>query len=195
MAKVLKSVVVSLLACAVAGCGGAMSMDAGQRLEGGGDYNGALQQYKQAHEEKPHSAAPLMGIARCQKGLGDAKASEQAYRDAVKADPTNPEGMVALANALLERKDFVEAKVQLDEAYNHDSKYVPAIMGQAKMCDMQNDNDGAVLKYKEAVALDPNNLELRNTYVHALGLANKWDDVKREQAEIDRIKLSSAKKQ
>jgi len=194
MPKVLRSVVFSFLICALAGCGGGMSMDAGTRLEGGGDYNGALQQYKQAHSEKPHSAAPLMGIARCQKGLGDPKASEQAYRDAVKAEPTNTDAQVALATVLMDRKDFVEAKVQLDEAYTHDSKYVPAIIGQAKLCEMQNDNDGAVAKYKEAVGLDPNNLELRATYVHGLSLANKWDDVKKEQAEIDRIKMSAAKK-
>src|ERR1700761_4126300 len=98
MSKGIRAVVLSMLVCSIAGCGGAMSMDAGARLEGGGDFNGALQQYKQAHDEKPKSAAPLMGIARCQKGLGDPKASEQAYRDAVKVEPTSAEAMVALAN-------------------------------------------------------------------------------------------------
>jgi Tfp pilus assembly protein PilF len=194
MPKVFKSVVFSLLVCSIAGCAGGMSMDAANRLEGTGDFNGALAQFKQAHEEKPHDAAPLMGMARCHKALGDPKQSEQDYHDAVKADPLNGDAKVALATALLDRKDFVEAKVLLDEAYNHDTKFAPAIIGQAKLCEMQNDNDGAVAKYKEAVTLDPNNLELRTTYVHALSLANKWDDVKKEQAEIDRIKLSAAKK-
>ena len=194
MLRYLRWAVLPTTMIALAGCSGAsMSMDAAQRLEGSGDWQGALSEYDAAVKAKPGSVDAHRGRGRCLIKMNQAKEGEQAFRDAVNADKRSVLAKVELANVLEARQDYMEAKIQLDDAYVYDSKNVAVIEGQAVNFDDQHDFEHAVSKYKEALTIEPNNIDLHTKLAHTYGLMNKFDEAKKELAEVDKIKLQPKK--
>ena len=182
----LPAIVVALGGCA----GGGLTLDAAQRLENGGDFQGAINNYDQLMKEKPKLATGYLGKARCQLKMGSAKDAEETLKAGVKADEHSIEAKVALASVYETRKDFMESKIQLDDAYMLDPKNLSVVEGQAVELDDEGKTKEAVDKYKEALALDPSNIDLHTKLAHAYGILNDFDNAKKELAEVDKIKLA-----
>ena len=83
---------------------------------------GALVQYEQAIKEKPTLVTGYLGRGRCLLQMNQPKDAEQAFRDAVKADGHSIEAKVELAKVLEARKNYMETKIQLGDAYMIDPK-------------------------------------------------------------------------
>jgi tetratricopeptide (TPR) repeat protein len=181
----LPAVMVALGGCA----GGGLTLDAAQRLENSGDYQGAISNYDQLIKDKPKLVAGYLGKARCQIKMAQAKDAEETLKAGVKEDPANIEVKVALANVYEARKDYMESKIQLDDAYLLDPKNLPVVEGQAVELDDEGKTKEAVDKYKEALTLDPNNVDVHTRLAHAYGILNDFDNAKKELAEVDKIKL------
>jgi tetratricopeptide (TPR) repeat protein len=182
----LPAIVVALGGCA----GGGLTLDAAQRLENSGDFQGAMNNYDQLMKEKPKLATGYLGKARCQLKLGSAKDAEETLKAGVKADEHSIDAKVALAAVYETRKDFMESKIQLDDAYMLDPKNLSVVEGQAVELDDEGKTKEAVDKYKEALALDPSNIDLHTKLAHAYGILNDFDNAKKELAEVDKIKLA-----
>lgn len=194
MLRDLRLAALPVLVFAVTGCAaGGLTIDAAQRLENGGDSQGALTQYDQAIQEKPKLAIGYKGRGRCLLALRMPKDAEQAFRDATKAEPLDVESKVMLANVLEQRKGLMEAEIQLKEAYQLDPKNLSVVSLQGKVLEDGGKLKEAAEKYKEAIALDPNNTELHQSLAHCYGLLNQFDDAKKEFAVIDKIKLQPKK--
>jgi predicted Zn-dependent protease len=121
--------------------------------------------------------------------MAQAKDAEETLKAGVKEDPANIEVKVALANVYEARKDYMESKIQLDDAYLLDPKNLPVVEGQAVELDDEGKTKEAVDKYKEALTLDPNNVDVHTRLAHAYGILNDFDNAKKELAEVDKIKL------
>lgn len=195
MLKYLRLGTLPAMVVVIAGCSGGLSLDAAKRLEGTGDYQGALPQYDAYIKEKPKDVEGYRGKARCQQKLGDSKGAEQTLRDGTKAVPGNLDAKTELCTLFMDRKDYTEAKEVLNEGYILDSKNLGIVSGLARLEDDQGNYEGAVEKYKEALVLDPNNIDLHAKLAHTYGLLNKFEDAKKELAEVDRIKLQPKKPQ
>jgi tetratricopeptide (TPR) repeat protein len=189
MYRILRLAIVPAIVIGCTGCGGGMTMDAAQRLENGNDAQSALSNYEAAIKENPKLGAAYRGKARCLLKLGQAKEAEQAYRDGVHAAPTDMDLKLDLASELEGRKNLVEAKIQYDEAYLLSPKNTTVLLGQAKVHEDLGEFGAAVAKYKEAITLDPNNIDIHTRLAHTYGLLNQFDEAKKELAEVDKIKL------
>jgi Flp pilus assembly protein TadD len=194
MLRHAKLALLPALLIGVAGCSGSgLAVDAAQRQEGSGDFQGALQTYESAIKDKPNLTPALRGRGRCQLKLGQPKEAEQSFRDAVNSDKLNVDAKLELASVLEARKGLMEAKIQYQDAYVIDPKNIAVIQGQAKCLEDENDFKGEVAKLQEAAALDPNNIDLHTNLAHTYGLMNQFDDAKKELAIIDKIKLMPKK--
>ena len=189
MLTLTRTAIFSAVLAVLTGCSSAFNLDAAQRLENQNDYEGALKQYTDLAKEKPNLVEAFTGKARCLQKLDRAKEAEDALREAVHVGPTNVSAKVDLGNILENRKNLVEAKIQFDEAYLVDSKSVPVIEGQAKVMEDNGDSKGALDKYKEAIAIDPSNIDLHEKLAHTYGILNDFENAKKELAEVDKIKL------
>jgi tetratricopeptide (TPR) repeat protein len=195
MLKYLKLGLLPVMVTVIAGCTQSFSLDAAQRLEGSGDFQGALPQYDDYIKAKPKDILGYRGKAHCQIKLGDAKGAEQTLRDGTKADIHDVDAKVELATLFLDRKDYMEANEVLNEGYTFNQKNLALVSAMARLQDDQGNYEAAVEKYKEALALDPNNIDLHTKLAHVYGLLNKFDDAKKELGEVDRIKLQPKKPQ
>ena len=83
----------------------------------------------------------------------------------------------------------MEAKIQLGDAYVYDSKNLAVVALQAKVLEDGGEYKEAVDKYKEALTLEPNNIDTHTKLAHLYGIMNKFDDAKKELATIDKINL------
>jgi tetratricopeptide (TPR) repeat protein len=190
MLKNIKLALLPAIVVAVAGCaGGGITLDAAQRLESGGDYQGALNNYEQLIQEKPKLATGYLGKGNCLLKMKQPKEAEEAFKAGVKADERNIDAKLALAGVYEARKDFMESKIQLDDAYMLDSKNL-AVEAQAVEQEDEGKTKEAVDKYKEALTLDPNNIDVHTKLAHAYGTLNDFDNAKKELAEVDKIKLA-----
>jgi tetratricopeptide (TPR) repeat protein len=181
----LPAIVVGMAGCA----GGGMALDAAQRLESSGDYSGAINNYDTLIKEKPSLVTGYLGKGRCLLKMNEPKDAEQIFRDAVKVDGRSIEAKLALANVLEARKDYMETKIQLDDAYLLDPKNLLVVEGQAVELEEEGKAKEAVDKYKEALVIDPTNIDVHTKLAHAYGVLNDFDNAKKELAEVDKIKL------
>jgi tetratricopeptide (TPR) repeat protein len=198
MLRNFKLALLPAIIVAVGGCaGGGITLDAAQRLESGGDYQGAINNYDQLIKDKPKLVAGYLGKGNCLLKMKQPKEAEEAFKAGVKADQRSIEAKVALANVYEARQDYMESKIQLDDAYMLDPKNLAVVEAQAVELEDEGQAKGdvdkykqAVDKYKEALTLDPNNIDVHTKLAHAYGLLNDFDNAKKELAEVDKIKLA-----
>ena len=182
MGKASKLGACSALLFLLAGCGGgALHMDAGKRMESGGDFGGAAEEYKKAVQEQPKSGEANLGLARCLRKINDNKGAEEAFKNAIDGDGGNHiEAHVGLANILMENGDLNGAKDEFNTASTLDAQNAAAIYGMGQVMEKQGDLAGAMDKYRAALKIEPDNADMHKSLGQVLGQSNKFDEAKRE---------------
>ncbi|HYK02901.1 MAG TPA: tetratricopeptide repeat protein [Thermoanaerobaculia bacterium] len=89
--------------------------------------------------------------------------AQQVFRKALKIDPRNTELVDSLVTALLEAKDFDNARQIVDTALegNADSPRLLALLGRIQLG--RGDTSGALTTLERAIAADPNEATVRET--------------------------------
>ena len=101
--------------------------------------------------------ATLLGIARDRNG--DAASAEVAFREALKAQPTDPDLNIYLAAVLLKRRQLDEARQHLDIALKAQPDNIMGLYENGMYNNYANHLDLAVADLKRATTLNPTWLE------------------------------------
>jgi tetratricopeptide (TPR) repeat protein len=114
----------------------------------------ALDEIKQLLEIKRDSESLLLYAQLLMKS-GDVTGAENAIEDIRATDPENIEALMILATIYREKKKYADAIDIYKEVNLIDSKYTPAINGQAQIHLIQNKILWAEKYFKNALKMDP----------------------------------------
>ncbi len=133
-------------------------------------YSDAEQSYRQALAIGPATASSYTSPTEFERALtpasvadgyvalgdlnrqqGNEVAAEQAYRQAIAAEPANPTGYLSLGQALQAQNRQSDAMIQYQSAAKADPTSAPAYIAQADLYQLQADNADAEKFYQQAI--------------------------------------------
>ena len=114
----------------------------GHRLMAAGEYELALDAFKRAAAEEGLTAEVLAALGTANLGLGRLGQSEQLLRDAVDADPQQPEIWNNLGVVLMERGKTGEARQVFRRAFALDNGQSVAIRDNLRLALAKLENSG-----------------------------------------------------
>jgi tetratricopeptide (TPR) repeat protein len=85
-------------------------------LEFVGDYNGAIEQYRQALSLNPNLLILLYGLARNQRGAGQSQEAINTFTQVIERTPEDPEPWVELGKTYFEMREDDAAQENLEQA-------------------------------------------------------------------------------
>ena len=121
------------------------------------------------------------------RGLYDE--AERAYRLALEADPTSQEALAGLGQVEVQRGRYTEAVPLLERATRVPTQIVSAFRSLGDAYEAIGDHERAVISYRQAVALAPNDLAVRFPLANSLtqiGSFSEAEDVCRGSLRIAR---------
>ncbi|MES1178981.1 MAG: tetratricopeptide repeat protein [Myxococcales bacterium] len=140
------------------------------------DFNKAKSLLTEARAEAPKDpqAAFYLGVAL--EGLSDGPGATAAYKDALGLDPKLVEAAVNLSALLLDAKDASGALATADLGLRTAPKQPDLLLNRALALEAAGKKDESLKAYGAAVAVSPDNIELRIAYAELLTAAK--DDAK-----------------
>jgi tetratricopeptide (TPR) repeat protein len=151
-----------------------VQVEVGKILESRGNMDQAAAAYQRAAQQDPSYTTAREALVRA---LYLAGKGDQAIADAqslVKEYPNSGDTLLLLGRMLLQKKNYNEAQAALEKAV----PLAPTAEGQALLgtADQFTYRSAEALDhYKEAVRLDPNNLDYQTTYGLLLGVNKQYD--------------------
>jgi Tfp pilus assembly protein PilF len=127
-----------------------------------------------AEAPKDPQAAFYLGVAL--EGLGGGPGATSAYKDALGLDPKLVEAAVNLSALLLDAKDAAGALATADLGLKTAPKQPDLLVNRALALEAAGKKDESLKAYGAAVAVSPDNIELRIAYAELLTAAK--DDTK-----------------
>jgi Flp pilus assembly protein TadD len=146
----------------------------GDDMRANGDPAGALDLYRRAATESPHSAIPLERMGEAFTAAGAPDRAEQAFRAALVLDPANTQSQRGLAAALLSQGRAAEALPMLQNASD-----ATMLRDLGVALDMLGRPAEAEAAYRRGLALAPADASLHGNL--ALSLAITGDNAGAER--------------
>jgi len=97
----------------------------------------------------------MIGLGDCCFGLGEYGVSENAYRDALKAAPSDPDALFGLAAVLRVTEYYQEAVSMYERGFEAEPERTEAYWELAYSREMSGDKGGAERAYKSCLAHHP----------------------------------------
>lgn len=95
-------------------------------------------------------------IAQIALESGNVELATNVFSHVVDADPHSVPALTGLGDTLYAVGDYTRAKVYYDKALSFDPKFVPALLGNARVAIQQRRFDDAIAGYRRIMALVPN---------------------------------------
>jgi tetratricopeptide (TPR) repeat protein len=129
----------------------------------------------------PRSVAPALAVSRAYVALGDSEASNRVLEETLvsletKFGPTSRvtlDALCELGNEYLSRGQTFSAESFFAQAVSRSPSYVPALIGLGRSLARAGELDRAILRYEEALGIDPDNQVARNELRQALARASR----------------------
>lgn len=156
----------------------------GKIFEAGGNLDQATASYKRALEIDPGHPGARVALVTAQVMRGDVDQALVAARALVKELPQNAQGQYLLGRILLAKGQYAEAVPALEigaDALSGNAD-VHAQLGSAYQ--LTGRPTEALTEFKQAVELDPKNLEYRTAYGALLGMAKQANEAIAELTKV-----------
>ena len=127
----------------------------GERLEGAGDPDAALQVYREALAHHADRAVVQVSAGNALMALRRFEEAEGHYRAALDLEPAYAAAHLNLANVRMATRRFADAEAAYRMALRHRPGWVEAAVGIACALEEARELDAAVEAYRAALALDP----------------------------------------
>lgn len=135
-----------------------------------GDLVTAAALYRRAHKASPQEVEPLLRMGTTLSAVGATAEAGQAFRHALRIEPSNAEALRGLGLAMLRRSqvDLAIGHFHSALAVEEDARLYNAL-GVAY--DIKSDHQAAQAYYRVGLQVEPTNLSLRSNYGLSLSLA------------------------
>lgn len=135
----------------------------------------ATEQYQQITQKDPSDAESWVILGRLDRVANDSPGAENAFNQALKADPKNGDALVGLAMMYMDQGDSKRAIDKLKSAtdQNPDEQTLAAL---AKAYRDTRDYKDAAETMKRALAIDPSDDRLQRMLAEDLLASNQYDD-------------------
>lgn len=147
----------------------------GARLEGNGDYNGAMRFYSQAAQLEPNNIDALTGIGNVYLASGFWNAGLNAFRQVRLLNPRSPRTATDLATALLLNDRPGEARQVLNQqiAMTGSGLGLQNLLGLAE--DLNGNHVAAQSAYASALRISPGDGEVLTNMALSMALAGSFE--------------------
>jgi len=125
-------------------------------LEERGEYEAAIEKYKQAIKKDDRTALAYIDWGLALEKKGDFQAAVEKYQKAIEVDPKAALAYNNWGNVLLAQNDDTGAIAKFEEAIRIDAEQTLPYINWAKLLAKRGDYNGAVKQYQEALAVKPN---------------------------------------
>jgi len=146
-----------------------------------GDTASAVTMYRKAHETDPTDPEPLTRLGKALARLGSYEEAAGAYRSALALAPQDSEALRGMANAEIalgrpgEAMPLLESAIRTAEA-DPDRRIDPLLRNTyAVALDNLGRHDEAQEQYRRALAVRPNDLDLRTNLALSEALQGRYD--------------------
>jgi len=129
----------------------------GLTLEKRGDFEGAVQNYRQALKTNPASSDVNYNLAGLLARGGESEEAIRHYQRALETEPNAPDAQNNLGELLMRRGELVQATQHFQQAIAINPKYAKAFNNLGAALSQQGDVDGAIQDYRKALQVDPAN--------------------------------------
>ena len=119
------------------------------------DFETARADYEAILEQNGGIPEALIGLGDCCFGLGEYEVSEEAYRSALQAAPSDPDALFGLAAVLRVTEYFEEAVSFYERGFDVEPERTEAYWELAYSREMSGDKAGAEHAYKSCLAYHP----------------------------------------
>jgi Tfp pilus assembly protein PilF len=148
---------------------------AGALLERG-QFNEAIEHYKDALQIKPDVAPVQSYLAKALLGAGQIDEAIVHLQKAMQIDPTYAEAYNHMGTALIKKGHPAEAIGYYQKAVELNTSYADAYNNLGVAFLRSGQMDEAIAYYKKAVGLDPGSTEMQVNLGNALARKGNWDD-------------------
>ncbi len=140
-----------------------------------GDFASAVTVYKRVHELSPFRADILVELGQVLSALGAHNEAAEVYREALKLDAKNVDGLRGLGNALLamNQPELALEQFVAGLALQNDPRLYN---GMGVVQDMNGNYQSAQDSYRRGLDIAPNDANLRNNLALSLAISGKYDD-------------------
>jgi Flp pilus assembly protein TadD len=140
-----------------------------------GDYASAVTVYKRVHELSPMRADILVELGQVLSALGAHNEAAEVYRDALKLDAKNVDGLRGLGNSLLamNQPELALEQFVAGLALQNDPRL---FNGMGVVHDMNGSYESAQESYRRGLDLAPSDANLRNNLALSLAISGKYDE-------------------
>jgi protein O-GlcNAc transferase len=143
-------------------------VEAGNRSASRGALEEAAEQYRQALELRPHSAAVHGNLGSMLRRLGDLAGAIECYQRALAIDPRAAQAHNNLGNVLLQMGRPDEAIGCYEAAIAIRGDFAEAYNNLGKAHDDRGEIDQAIACYRQALSLEPGSARIHSNLVYAL---------------------------
>ena len=159
------------------------------------DYAGAKRILLEARKSAPRDAQAAFYLGVALENLGELDAAKPHYQDALAADPRLSEASVNLSALLLDANDPAGALRVADQGLGYASRHPELLTNRALALEGTGSADEAAKAYAAAVAVRPDDIELRYAYAELLASSGRKDQALeelRKLVEADDPKVTEA---
>lgn len=137
----------------------------------GGDLSAAANLYQQVLKRHPENMDARLGLAQTLMASGEVERARLTYAEGVKLAPQSMEPLLGLARIAVMRRDLEQA----DTLFTQAQKLAPdtdirALYGLGVTRDMQGRSEEAQALYRQALAIHPEDVAVRNNLGLSLAL-------------------------
>lgn len=150
-------------------------MRLGQRTQAAGDAKTALGFFQKAYSLAPQSRTVLTALAQALRATGDEAAVASLYKAALVDTPDDADLLLSFGTSLLRQDKIVQALVHLERSNDLRAGSLPTLNSLGIAHDLNAAHGTAQNFYRQALALDPDNLDTLNNYALSLALAGQFD--------------------
>jgi Tfp pilus assembly protein PilF len=141
---------------------------------GGRDMDLALYMYVRAYDLDKENVYALQRIGEIHDARGNARLASMAFNAALRYDPANAIVLQSLGLIYLHAKRHDEAESLLQRAIAEDPSLWRSHSGIGILADMRGEHQQAIESHDAALAVNPNDVSLRNNRGYSLYLAGEY---------------------
>lgn len=152
-----------------------------------GRFDDAVRAFQSSLRVDPNLVAAWMNLGNALRDQGKPADALAAYQRAAVLEPSNPDVHFSVASMLGQLERPIEATASFQTALRLNPRHLPALMNYGLLLRTQNDFEGAVNVFMQALQIDPNNADVHERLARALFACCRTDEAMKHYEQAYRL--------